>query len=195
MSSSTEVRPLALDGLRLPELRTVEATHDTARAQGYAVGWAQGRREAEAAVRAEADELVRAAAAHESQRDAELVAALAALREAAGAAHEVLAAACRRVDEQAGALALELTRTLVGVVEPDPAHVLDRVLCLLPEHAVAAVHLHPEVAAVAGDLTEHGLRVVVDPALGRADAVAHADDHVIDLRVDEALARLSEVLA
>lgn len=194
MSSSTEVRPLALDGLRLPELRAVEATHDTARAQGYAVGWAQGRREAEAAVRAQAEELASTAAARESERDVELVAARAALHEAAAAAHELLAAACRRVDEQAGALALELTRTLVGALEPDPAHVLGRVLGLLPEHAVASVHLHPDVAAVAGDLADHGVRVVADPTLGRADAVAHADDHVVDLRVDEALARLAEVL-
>ena len=62
MSSSTDVvRPAglpattALAGLRLPELGTVETTHDAARAQGYAVGWAQGRREAEAAVRAEVE--------------------------------------------------------------------------------------------------------------------------------------------
>ncbi|WP_374454276.1 hypothetical protein [Nocardioides sp.] len=195
MSSSTEVRPLVPTGLRLPDLRTVEDTHDTARAQGYAVGWAQGRREAEAAVRAEVDDLTRATAAREAQRDADLAAALTALHAAADAAHELLAAACRRVDEQAGALALELTRTLVGAVEPDPAHLLDRVLGLLPEHPVASVRLHPEVAAVAGDLTDHGIRVVADPSLGLADAVAQADDHVVDLRVDVALSRLGEVLA
>lgn len=194
MSSSTEVRPFALGGLRLPELGTVETTHDAARAQGYAVGWAQGRRDAEAAARAEADELVRASTAREEQRDAELVAAVAALHEAAAAAHELLADACRRVDEQAGVLVLELTRTLVGAVEPEPAHVLDRVLGLLPGHAIACVRLHPEVAAVAGDLTDRGILVVADPALGRADAVAQADDHVVDLRVDDALARLAEVL-
>ncbi|MDR7252838.1 flagellar assembly protein FliH [Nocardioides sp. BE266] len=194
MSSSTEVRPFPMTGLRLPDLTTVETTHDAARAQGYAVGWAQGRREAEAAVRAEADELARTAAAREEQRDLELVAALGALRETASAAHALLADACRRVDEQAGALALELTRTLVGAVEPDPAHVLDRVLGLLPAHAVASVRLHPEVAALAGDLTDAGVLVVADPSLGRADAVAQADDHVVDLRVDEALARLAEVL-
>ncbi|CUR62152.1 hypothetical protein NOCA170098 [metagenome] len=193
MSSSTEVvRPLA--GLRLPELRAVETTRETARAQGYAVGWAQGRREAEAAVRAEVDELARTTAVREAQRDAEHAAALAALRQAAGAAQELLAVACHRVDEQAAALALELTRTLLGALEPDPAHVLARVTGLLPEHAVGSVRLHPEVAALAGDLTDLGILVVADPSLGRADAVAQADDHVVDLRVDEALARVAEVL-
>jgi flagellar assembly protein FliH len=193
MSSSTEVvRPLA--GLRLPELRAVETTRETARAQGYAVGWAQGRREAEAAVRAEMDELARTTAIREAQREADQALAVEALRRATGAAQDLLAAACLRVDEQAAALALELTRTLLGALEPDPAHVLARVAGLLPEHAVGSVRLHPEVAAAAGDLTDLGVAVVADPSLGRADAVAQADDHVVDLRVDEALARVAEVL-
>jgi len=192
MSSSTEVVPLT--GLRLPELSAVETTRETARAQGYAVGWAQGRREAEAAVRAEVDELSRATAVRESQRDAEQAAAVVALRQAAAAGQELLAAACHRVDEQAGALALELTRTLLGALEPDPVHVIARVCGLLPEHAVGSVRLHPEVAALAGDLADLGILVVADPSLGRADAVAQADDHVVDLRVDEALARVAEVL-
>lgn len=190
MSSSTET--LAL--LRMPELRSVEATHASAQAQGYAVGWAQGRREAAAAALAESAELARTGTLRELERDAELTAAVAALREATHAVHDLLSIACTRVDEQAGALALELTRTLVGAVEPDPAHILAKVLGLLPEHAVASVRLHPDVAAVAGDLRDIGVVVVADPSLGRADAVAQADDHVVDLRVDEALARLGEVL-
>jgi flagellar assembly protein FliH len=198
MSSSTDtVRPVELTGLaglRLPELRTVETTHEAARAQGYAVGWAQGRREAEASARAESAELARTSEAREAQRDAEVAAAVAALHEAARASCETVAEACRRVDEQAGALALELTRALVGATTPDPAHVLDRVLGLLPEHAVATVHLHPSVAALADGLRDQGLAVVADPSLAPGDAVAQADDHVVDLRVDEALHRLAEVL-
>lgn len=200
MSSSTDLarpdlaRPDLLPGLRMPELRTVETTHASAQAQGYAVGWAQGRREAEAAALAASAELAAAGAIREAQRDAELAAAVAALHDATRAAHDLLAVACTRVDEQAGALALELTRTLVGAVQPDPAHTLEKVLGLLPEHAVASVRLHPDVAALAGDLRDRGVLVVADPTLGRADAVAQADDHVVDLRVDEALARLGEVL-
>ncbi|MCF6378239.1 hypothetical protein L2K70_11555 [Nocardioides KLBMP 9356] len=180
--------------VRLPELRTIEATHESAQAQGYAVGWAQGRREAEAAARAEADERARAAALREARRDAEVADAVAALRAAAREAHERFAASCRRVDEQATALVVELTRSLVGATEPAHDVVLDRVLGLLPEHAVVSVRLHPDVAAVAGDLREQGVVVVADPTLGRGDAIAHAEDHVVDLRVDEALSRLAEVL-
>ena len=201
MSSSTEARAGAgtaalpvLSTLRMPELQTVETSRAAAQAQGYAVGWAQGRREAAAAVAAQADELAARAAADEARREAEHAAAVAALREAAQAAHELLADACRRVGDQAGALALELTRALVGAAQPDPAHVLGRVLGLLPEHAIVSVRLHPDVAALADDLRELSVAVVADPTLGRADAVAHADDHVVDLRVDEALARLAGVL-
>lgn len=199
MSSSTDL-PLVLEAgvparLRMPDLRSVETTREAARAQGYAVGWAQGRREAEASARSAADDLAAAHEEREARRAAEHTAAVAALHEAARVAHDLLAAACRRVDDQAGALALELTRTLVGAAHPDPAHVLDRVVGMVPEHAVVSVRLHPDVAALAGDLRELSIAVVEDPALGRADAVVHADDHVVDLRVDEALARLSRVLS
>ncbi|GAA1436043.1 hypothetical protein GCM10009641_33790 [Mycobacterium cookii] len=198
MSSSTDLLPVPevpeLAGLRLPQLRPVEPTRAAARAQGYAVGWAEGRRAAEAAVQAEAEELRRAAAADAERRDADNAAAVAALREAAAGARAVLAEACRRVDEQAAVLALELTRTLLGDVVPDPAAVVGRVVGLLPEHPVATVRLHPDVAAVAGDLRDLGVVVVADPTLGPADALAHAGDHAVDLRVDQALARLAEVL-
>lgn len=195
MSSSTDLaRPETAVGIRMPELRTVEETRESARAQGYAVGWAQGRREAEASVRAESEQLAAAAAAAEARREGEHAAAVAALREAAVAAHVALAEVCRRVDDQAAGMALELTRALVGAAAADPSHVLDRVLGLLPQHAVVQVRLHPAVAAVAGQLGDLGIAVVADPALGPSDAVALADDHVVDLRVDEAVARLAEVL-
>lgn len=182
-------------GMRMPELSVVETTRAAARSQGYAVGWAEGRRDAEAAVRAETDDLVRAAAAREERRADEHAAALAALRRAAESLHDQVSGTCRRVDEQAGRLALELTRTLVGAATPDPEHVLARVTGLLPEHPLSTVRLHPDVAAGADDLRAFGVAVVADRALGRADAVASADDHVVDLRVDEALERLREVLA
>lgn len=192
MSSSTDLnRP---DVLRMPELRTVEATHDSARAQGYAVGWAQGRRDAAAAVRAEAEQQAAAVAATEARREAEHAAAVAALHEAAAQAHRALAETCRRVDEQASVMALELTRELVGAVGADPVHLLDRVIGLLPHHAVVSVRLNPAIAAVAGELADHGITVVADPSLALGDAVAHAEDHVVDLRVDETIARLAEVL-
>ena len=195
MSSSTDlVRPEALPTMRTPELRTVEATHESARAAGYAVGWAQGRREAAEAVQAESAQLVAATAAAEARREAEHAAALVALREATTLAHDALVETCRRVDDQASVMALELTRELVGTFGVDPLHLLDRVIGLLPSHPVVSVRLNPAVAVIAGDLRDQGITVVADPTLGVGDAVAHTEDHVVDLRVDEAVARLAEVL-
>lgn len=218
MSSSTEALVIRdrgaaeLTGLRMPELRydvvgpgehgragaadplleeLADSVSSAARAQGYATGWAQGHRDAEAALRLEAE----AAADRERERVAEHAASLEALRRAAEGLQLELAHACRRVDEQALELALELTRELVGSVVPDPEHVVARVSGLLPEHDVCSVRLHPDVAASADGLREVGVAVVADPSLGRADAVAQADDHVVDLRVAGVLDRLREVLS
>lgn len=166
-----------------------------ARAQGYAVGWAEGRRDAEAGIRAEQQREAERQSAAEATRRTEHAAALRALREAAERLGAALTEVCGRVDEQAGRLALELTRELVGRAPADGEHVLDRVRGLLPDHPVVRVRLHPEVAAGAGDLREHGVAVVADLTLAPGDALVEADDHVLDLRTSDALARLAEVLA
>lgn len=217
MSSSSDTLVLRDPGaagvtdLRMPDLRYDTAGHDggrggsadpfleeladsvsnAARARGYATGWAQGHRDAEVALGLEAE----AAAERERTRAAEHAECLAALRRAAEVAQHELAHACRRVDEQALELALELTREIVGSVVPDPARVVARVAGLLPEHDVCSVRLHPDVALAADELRELGVTVVADPTLERADAVAQADDHVVDLRVEGVLERLREVLS
>lgn len=178
-----------LDGL-------AESTRRAARAEGYAVGWAEGRREAEAASRAAvasaADEAHRA----EARREAEHAAAMAALTGAAALLRERVEEVCRAVDGQATDLVLELTRELVGHAATDAAeHVVRRVVGLLPDHPVVRVRLHPDVAATADDLRDQGVAVVADAGLGPADALVEADDHVVDLRVETALARLREALA
>lgn len=173
-----------------------ESTRGAARAQGYAVGWAEGRREAEAAAATEAEQLALREADVAERREAEHAAAVAALREAAALLEQQVTHVCHRVDEQATGLALELTRELVGGALPDAgAHTVRRVLGVLPDHPVVRVRLSPSVAAEAGELRTHGVTVVPDPALGPADAVVEADDHVVDLRVGRALDRLREVLS
>ena len=186
-TAGDEVSDLLLD-------RLTGKARASARAQGYAVGWAEGRRDAEAAALEEADAQARAAAAAEEQRAAEHAAALTALHDAASELREQVAATCRRVDQQASGLALELLRELVGALTPDPAQVVARVTGLLPEGPVCSVRLHPDVAATADDLRDLGVVVVADPALDRADAVVQGEDHLVDLRVGEALDRLQEVL-
>lgn len=175
-----------------------EATRTAARAQGYAVGWAQGRQEA--LTQAEADALVVAEEAllAEERREAEHREALAALQHAASELRGVIGAVCERIGQEATDLAFEVTRTLVGhelAVVADPgADVVRRVVSALPGHAVQ-VRLHPSlVSSATAALADHGVRVTADPALLPSDALVETEDAVLDLRVGAALDRLREVL-
>ncbi|HWJ66561.1 MAG TPA: hypothetical protein VNT31_07785 [Nocardioides sp.] len=173
---------------------------EAARAQGYAVGWAEGRRAAaEQAARDEADRAAAHAAA-EARRDAEHRAAVDALGDAAGQVRAQLDALARAVEAQAADLALALTAELVDarVAAATPADVVVRVLQVLPATPVGRVRLHPSVVAspAVADLADRGLDVVPDASLGPADALVESPDgSVTDLRVDEAMARVREVLS
>lgn len=214
MSSSTDAPLLRGDasqqvaGAHLPDLGTgswarwaaggnptsAAEEHASARAQGYAVGWAEGRREAEAALRAERTEEAARHAAAEDTRASEHAAAVAALVEAATLLAKATSEVCRTVDEQATDLAVALTRELVGRAPAAADHVLARVQGLLPDHAVVRVRLHPDVVPAAEPLREQGVAVVGDPHLDHGDALVETEDHVLDLRVSQALARLAEAL-
>lgn len=177
-----------------------ERTHVAARSQGYAVGWAEGRREA----------LVRASEAEaaaeqrhsdeEERREREHRAAIAALADAAAGLRTATREATARIADQATELAFELTRELVGhelSVAADPgAAVITRVLAALPDDSGATVRVAATTAAssTAGLLVEHGVRLVVDPHLGPGDAVVETDRAAVDLCVTSALERLREVL-
>jgi len=179
----------------------VEDARAAARSQGYAVGWAQGRREA-------ADEAALTARAHEQQLAddrrrwaARQQAALDALERAADGLARATAEAQAVVRAQAVDLARELTETMVGHElrsSPDTAaDVVARVLSAGPGDRPFVVRLHPDVAgdSALGVLTESGVRVVADAGLGPADAVVEVDGQVIDLRLRSALDRVREVLS
>jgi len=179
----------------------VEDARMAARSQGYAVGWAQGRREA-------ADEAALAARSQEQQLAEERrrwatrqQAALDALQRAAEGLARATEEAQAMVRAQAVDLARELTETMVGHElrsSPDTAaDVVDRVLAAGPSDRPFVVRLHPDVAdsSAVGVLAESGVRVVPEPALGPADAVVEVDGQVLDLRLRSALERVREVLS
>ncbi len=177
-----------------------EKTRSAARAQGYAVGWAEGRRTAaEQAVREDAER----AAAHadaEARRAAEHREAIDALARAAEQVRATLDGLAAAIEEQACELAFALTAEVMGarVVSATGPEVVARVLQVLPGVPVGRVRLHP--SAITGDavqeLTGRGLEVVADATLGRADALVESPDgSVTDLRVAEAMQRVREVLA
>lgn len=179
-----------------------ESTRSAARSQGYSVGWAAGQRAAREAARLEAAAAQAAREEAESRREAEHQEAVAALRLAAERLHSAVAETTAAVEEQATALAWDLTRELVGhelrsVTGPD---VVRRALQLTPADPIARVHLHPDhvaelTARDLADLADRGATAVADPALAWGDALVETDAHVVDLRVRTALDRVREVLA
>lgn len=220
MSSSSEaghVVPLAV-----PELRTgtwtrfgeasvlgdavteqtlaslAESTRGAARSQGYAIGWAEGRRAAqtlaqEALARAEQERTDA-----EARREQEHRAAVTALELAAAHLHDAVAQSCASVADQATELAWELTRELVGheLRSASGADVVRRALGAAPTTPLVRLRMHPLDAASreVHDLVEHGVEVCADQGLSRGDVLVETDEQVLDLRISTALARLREVL-
>lgn len=173
---------------------------DAAQAQGYAVGWAEGRRAAarEAAVAEEARAAAHAAA--EGRRQAEHDAAVDALGRAAEQVRGLVGELAARIEAQAGEVAWAVTTEVVGhaVAGLDGADVVVRVLQVLPSAPVGRVRLHPSVAtsSAVSALVDRGLEIVPDASIGRADALVETPDGAVtDLRIDEAMARVREVLA
>ena len=178
-----------------------ESTRAAANAQGYAVGWAQGRREADETARLAAEQNEQRIATPEARCEAEHRAAITALQQAAVRLDQTLSELSDEVAGHASELAFELTRELVGrelaVAEDHSADTVRRVLAVLPGRNEPRVRLHPSVAqgAAASGLTDQGVVVVSDPSLAPTDAVVEAEGHVLDLRIDTALDRLREVMS
>ncbi|MGQ0632759.1 MAG: FliH/SctL family protein [Sporichthyaceae bacterium] len=186
--------PASVLTARLSEMRTA------AQSQGYAVGWAQGRRAGELAAAAEI-------AAQQQSRDAELAAALAALRQALTALDAAattwenrVVPACADVRDSILDAALTLTETLLGrelSVATEPGlDALRRALNLAPSGRPATVRLHPgdaeQVRAALVTTTDLGrdVLVVADAAVEAGGAVVECDAGRIDAQIGPALARV-----
>jgi len=177
-----------------------ERTRSAARAQGYAVGWAEGRRESLARASEASLVATQLASTHEQRREDEHRIAVEALAVAVDALYVAAQEVCTRIGDQATQLALEVTAELVGhelAVTTEPgADVVHRVLAVLPVGGLLQVRLHPSVCsdvAVAA-LAERGALLIADPDLSPGDAIVETDTAAIDLRISTALARLREVL-
>ena len=170
----------------------------TAEAQGYAVGWASGAREAAAAAQRDRDELLAHASETEQQRAAEHGAAVAALRHAAEELAQATARTCALVEDRAVELALGVTESVLGAAAAAalPRDVVARAVDVLPEHGLVRVRLHPDVlrSVPAADLPAT-VTFEADATLGAADALVEIDDTLVDLRVGTALRRVRKALA
>lgn len=177
----------------------VDAAGGAARAQGYAMGWAEGRRAALA--RAEADRAERARV-HDTEHAgavAEVVSTADALLRAADRLH---AESRAHLDALAGAavdLALRLAEAVLDrelQVATDPGRdALRRALAALPEPGPVTVRLHPDdLAALGPDAVQDRVAVRADATLARGDAVAETGTCTVDATIAGALARAREVL-
>lgn len=176
------------------------STRTAAQAQGYAVGWAEGRRAAAQEAAHVAQQQAELAADAEARREAEHAAALHRLEAATRALEDAVAGAARAVEDRALTLARELTTLLVGHelrCTPDSgSDAVRRALVLVAAEPACRVRLHPLDAGsdAAAALTAQGLQVVPDAALDAGDVVVETDGGVLDGRVSAALARVRDVL-
>ncbi|HSE10501.1 MAG TPA: FliH/SctL family protein [Nocardioidaceae bacterium] len=177
-----------------------ERSRQAARAQGYATGWAEGRRVALAKAAEEAEGVRRAAEAAEARREVEHRDALAALDAAAAQLRTRLSETVDAVAEQAVELALRLTEAILGrevATATDPGgDALRRALSLVDPHVAVTVRMHPKDRATL-DLEALGDRAVTvldDETLQPGDAVALTEDTLVDATISAALERVWEVL-
>lgn len=177
-----------------------EQTRSAARAQGYAAGWAEGRRAFAAQVATAEAELVARTAAEQDRARAEHRAATKALANAVEAAEAEVRRTRDRLAEQAVTLALEIAEAVIGrelQVATDPGgDALRRALTSLPLDVPVTVRLHPADRAqldpaVLGDRPVH---LVDDPSLRRGDTVVETDQQVVDATIEAAVARVRQVL-
>lgn len=177
-----------------------DRTRAAARAEGYAAGWAEGRRRAMDASR-EAE----ATLAHElAEQRAVLAAEQRSLVEALTTAVDSCDAEFRRrydeLAEQALDLALRIAEAVldreVETAREPGLDAMRRALAGVDPTTRVTVRLHPaDLATLAPEaLTGRDATVVGDPTLDRGDAVAETDVAVVDATIAAALGRVREVL-
>lgn len=184
----------------LAETKESHAAALTARARGYAAGYADGLRVATA----EQADWIRAA---EVQREAESIAAARRVAETVSllqrAARAVSESTIPLVDEVELALvsaAFELAEAVVGHALSDELAAakaaIARVLGDESAGQVAVVRLNPaDLDALGDDVADASVRFVPDAALERGDAIGELPDGWLDARIRTALDRAREALA
>lgn len=207
--AAAELPAALLEGLLDPlQRQALDALSDTARqaarAEGYAVGWAQGRRAADEVAAAE-----EAAASAERARQAALAAdalssAVQALTTAAAGLEARAVVPAAELADAVVAGAFELAQALLGrelAVSADPGRdAILRALTVLPEGRPVTARLHPDDAPVTRvGLSIEGLGrdvlVFPDPTVERGGAIVDCDSSRVDAQLGSALERVREVLA
>ena len=171
-----------------------------ARAEGYASGWAEGRRRAMEATR-EAEAALAATLAEQrvalAEQQSSLLQALTTAAESCGSEFR-----SRYVElaDQALELALQIAEAVldreVELAREPGLDALRRALADVDPATPVTVRLHPaDVTTLHSEaLAGREVRVVGDPTVARGDAVAETDVAVVDATIADALRRVREVL-
>ncbi|MEN2741484.1 FliH/SctL family protein [Microbacterium sp. X-17] len=170
----------------------------SARARGFAAGYSEGLRRAEAEFAAAESARLQHWQAAEAESAAATRRALAALAAAAegvrALAVPVVAAADDALVEAALALAEAVLQREVADGHVDAADTLRRVIAATPAGELVSVRMHPDdaraVAQEAGAFPE----IVPDPSIAPSDAVAVLREGWLDARIDAGLARARTAL-
>ncbi|MFF1572692.1 FliH/SctL family protein [Leifsonia sp. NPDC058292] len=194
---------VAFSRLPIPVLAETEQSHaaaQSARARGYAAGYAEGLR-----VAATEQSAWLAAAEQDRAQRADLatqhtVRALAVLR---AAALELTESTLPVVEDAEGTLvaaAFELAEAVVGHALGDRLAAAEaavaRVLGDDLAGQVSVIRLNPDdAAAIAETATELPVRLVADPAVAAGDAIGELPDGWLDARIRTALDRAREAIA
>jgi flagellar assembly protein FliH len=176
---------------------------EIAHEEGYQAGYAEGLKAADAAVaeveRSAAEQLAEVQARWERR----LASAVAAMGAAARQLEEAAEPAATATRESILNTALTLVEDLLGrelALAADPAmDAVRRALTFCPEDAPAVVRVHPddlaEVAAEDLAALPDTVRVVADPSVERAGAVAESGTRRVDAQLGAALGRVQAVLS
>ena len=139
-------------------------------------------------------------AAAEAERAAFGAAAGRALKVLAEAAAQVHAMRVQSAAEAADALAaaaVDIAEAVLGRVlreaESPGADALARALALVPSGCAVRVHMHPDDAALVGDVFG-SVEIVADASIARGGCVAEGEDWSIDAQIAPAVERVRKVL-
>lgn len=172
----------------------------TSQAHGYATGYAQGIRAAEAVARTQREDLALAAARADAARAAEHAEAVRALGAAANALHArtvpVLEAASTVLVESALLLAEKIVGAELSNDRFGAKAALDRAMGGIDEATVRQIRMNPQDIALLdlGTVPGTGIALVADATLARGDALTAFDEGFLDARISTALERACEAL-
>ncbi len=187
--------------------RLVESARDDARATGYAVGWAQGLRDAHARMAAEAAHLRARTDELEERRVADVTRGLRALEQAAADLERRAIPSVEHLEETVIEMAVAIAQAVLGHElrrrnDRVIIQAMARILALVPSNEPVILRLAPEDHAtlavhevIATLSTTRTITIVAAPELSPGDVVATCAATEIDARVGPALDRIRAVLS